>query len=65
MEKKVSKPKKVVKVEAPVVEPVKAEVKKEWVNLTIDEIYALNTVDNQGEVQFARAIEKALKVKNG
>ena len=44
MEKKVSKAKKVVKVEVPVAEPVKVEVKKEWVNLTIDEIYALNTV---------------------
>lgn len=39
-------------------------LKKPWVNLTDDEIKRLNTTDNLGEINYARAIERALKAKN-
>lgn len=60
-----AKAKKVVKEE--VVEQITDAVtvqKKQWVNLTDDEIKRLNTTDNLGEINYARAIERALKAKN-
>lgn len=60
-----AKAKKVVKEE--VVEQITDAVtvqKKQWVNLTDDEIKRLNTTDNLGEINYARAIERAIKAKN-
>lgn len=64
MEKKTVKAKKVAVKEVIVQQEVKEVKAKEWKPLSTDEIYALNTVDNQGVLQFARAIEQAVKAKN-
>ena len=64
MEKKTVKAKKVAVKEVVVQQEVKEVKAKEWKPLSTGEIYALNTVDNQGVLQFARAIGEAVKAKN-